>query len=102
MKKIEPIIGQKLKLLIENSESLINNAKETYALHGHKVKRKITLQKQNNSYVTTGKYGNDKRNIQLVFLLSFENDLTTSPKTVTDTKTDPKSDEQQQSHNENQ
>ena len=43
-----------------------------------------------------GKFGNDKRNAQPVPLINFENDLT-SPNKI-DSETDPKSDEQQQSH----
>ena len=46
-----------------------------------------------------GKFGNDKRDTQPVPLINFENDLTTSPNKLTDSETDPKLDEQQQSHN---
>ena len=45
-----------------------------------------------------GKFWNDKRDTQAVALINFKNDLTTSPNKVTNTYTDPKSDEQQQSH----
>ena len=42
---------------------------------------------------TTGKFGNDKRDIQPVLLINFENDLITFPNTVTDSVTNPKLDE---------
>ena len=45
--------------------------------------------------------GNDKRDTQPVPLINFENDLTTSPNKL-DSETDPKSDEQQQSHDNKQ
>ena len=86
---------------MKNFESLINNSKETYALAGNKVLKgelhcKIKI--INTLLETIGKFGNNKRNIQPVSLLSFENDLTASPNTVTDSKTNPKPDEQQQFH----
>ena len=46
------------------------------------------------------KFGNDKHDTQSVLLINFENDLT-SPNTI-DSETDPKSDEQQQSHDNKQ
>ena len=102
-KEFEPIIAQELKPLPENSESLIKGAKETYA---HQLK---VLQEElhcKNKIINTlleiiGKFGNEKRDIQPVPLINFENDLTTSPNKL-DSKTDPKSDEQQQSHNNKQ
>ena len=102
-KEFEPIIAQELKPLPENSESLIKGAKETYA---HQLK---VLQEElhcKNKIINTlleiiGKFGNEKRDIQAVPLINFENDLTTSPNKL-DSKTDPKSDEQQQSHNNKQ
>ena len=47
------------------------------------------------------KFRNDKRNIQPVPLINLENDLTTSPNKF-NSETDPKSDEQQQSHDNKQ
>ena len=44
--KIEPIITQKLKPLLENSESLIKSVKET-CTSTQSFKRSTTLQKQN-------------------------------------------------------
>ena len=102
-KEFEPIIAQELKPLPENSESLIKGAKETYA---HQLK---VLQEElhcKNKIINTlleiiGKFGNEKRDIQPVPLINFENDLTTSPNKL-DSKTDPKSDERQESHNNKQ
>ena len=51
---------------------------------------------------TFEKFGNDKRDIQPVSLINFENDLIASLNTVTDSKTYPKSNEQQQSHDNKQ
>ena len=51
---------------------------------------------------TNEKFGSDKCDIQPVPLINFENVLATSLNTVTDSKTDPKSDEQQQSHDNKQ
>ena len=45
-KEIEPIIVQKLKPLLENSESLIESAKETCS-STQNFERRTTLQKQN-------------------------------------------------------
>ena len=47
------------------------------------------------------KFDNDKRDTQSVPLINFENDLTTSPNKI-HSETDPKSDEQQQSHDNKQ
>ena len=49
-----------------------------------------------------GKFGNDKRDTQPGPLINFKNDLTTSPNKLTDSKIYPKSDEQQQSHDNKQ
>ena len=100
-KEIEPIIAQKLKPLLENSESLIKSAKETYA---HQVKLLKEELHWKNKIINTlleiiGKFGNDKRDTQPVPLISFENDLTTFPNKLTDSETGPKLDKQQQSHN---
>ena len=43
-----------------------------------------------------------QRNTQPVLLTNFENDLAASPNKVTDSETDPKSDKQQQNHNNKQ
>ena len=66
--EIRKEIAQKLKTLLENSESLVMSAKETQSF-----KRRITL-----------------------------NDLTISPNTASDSETEPKSDEQQLSHDNKQ
>ena len=97
-KEIEPIIAQKLKPLLENSESLIKSAKETYA-HQLKVLKDELHCKNKITNMLLGiieKFENDKRDTQPVPLINFENNLT-SPNKI-DSKTDPKSDEQQQSH----
>ena len=47
------------------------------------------------------KFENDKRDTQPVPLINFENDLTTSPNKI-HSETDPKSDEQQQNHDNKQ
>ena len=77
-KKIKLIVVQNLNPLFENFDSLIKSVKETYALPGHEVlkgelpwKTKII----NTLLKTIGQFGNDKRNIQPVPLLSFENDF---------------------------
>ena len=77
-KKIKLIVEQNLNPLFENFDSLIKSVKETYALPGHEVlkgelpwKTKII----NTLLKTIGQFGNDKRNIQPVPLLSFENDF---------------------------
>ena len=77
-KKIKLIVEQNLNPLFENFDSLIKSVKETYALPGHEVlkgelpwKTKII----NTLLKTIEQFGNDKRNIQPVPLLSFENDF---------------------------
>ena len=77
-KKIKLIVVQNLNPLFENFDSLIKSVKETYALPGHEVlkgelpwKTKII----NTLLKTIEQFGNDKRNIQPVPLLSFENDF---------------------------
>ena len=77
-KKIKLIVEQNLNPLFENFDSLIKSVKETYALPGHEVlkgelpwKTKII----NTLLKTIGQFGNDKRNIQPLPLLSFENDF---------------------------
>ena len=102
-KEIEPIVAQKLKPLLENSESLIKSLKETYD-HQLKVWRDQLHCK--NKFINTPleiieKFGKDKRNTQPLSLINFENDLTTSSNKL-DSKIDPKSDEQQQSHDNKQ
>ena len=91
-KEIEPIIAQKLKLLLEKSESLIKSAKETYA-HQFKVLKEELHSKNKIINTRLGiieKFGNDKRDTQPVPLINVENDLT-SPNKI-DSETDPKSD----------
>ena len=102
-KEIEPIVAQKLKPLLENSESLIKSLKETYD-HQLKVWRDQLHCK--NKFINTPleiieKFGKHKRNTQPVSLINFENDLRTSSNKL-DSKIDPKSDEQQQSHDNEQ
>ena len=103
-KKNEPIIAQKLKPLLENFESLIKIAKETYAHQFKVLKEELHCKNKiiNTLLEIIGKFGNDKRNTQPVPLISLKNDLTKSPNKVTDSETDPKSDEQQQSHDNKQ
>ena len=103
-KETESIIAQKIKPLLENYESLIKSAKETYAHQLQVLKEELHCKNKivNTLLETIVKFGNGKRDIQPVPLINFENDLTTSPITVTDSKTDPKSDEQQQSQNSKQ
>ena len=96
-KEVELILAQKLKPLLENSESLMKSVKETFA-HQLKVLKEELPCKNNviNALLqTVGKFRNGTPYIQPVRLVNFENDLTTSPNTVTDSKTDPKSDWQQ-------
>ena len=99
-KEIEPIIAQKLKPLLENSEFLIKSAKETYAHQLKVLKEELHWKNKiiNTLLEIIGKFGNDKRATQPVPLFKFENNLTTPPNKLTDSETDPKSDEQQQSH----
>ena len=79
---IEPIIAQKLKPLLENSESLIKSAKETYAYQLKVLKEELHCRTKiiNMLLEILGKFGNDKRDSQPVPLINFENDLRTSPK----------------------
>ena len=101
-KEFEPIIAQELKPLPENSESLIKGAKETYAHQLKVLKEELHCKNKiiNMLLEITGKFGNEKRDTQPIPLINFD-DLTTSPNKL-DSKTDPKSDEQQQSHNNKQ
>ena len=101
-KEIEPIIAQKLKPLLENSESLIKSAKETYAHQLKVLKEELHCKNKiiNTLLGIIEKFGNDKRDTQPVPLINFENDLTSPNKT--DSEIDPKSDEQQQSHDNKQ
>ena len=101
-KEIEPIIAQKLKPLLENSESLIKSAKETYAHQLKVLKEELHCKNKiiNTLLGIIEKFGNDKRDTQPVPLINFEKDLTSPNKT--DSETDPKSDEQQQSHDNKQ
>ena len=97
-KEIEPIKAQKLKPLLENSESLIKSAKETN-LHQLKVLKEELHCKNKIIDTLLGiieKFGNDKRDTQPVPLINFEKDMTSPNKF--DSEADPKSDEQQQSH----
>ena len=97
-KEIEPIIAQKLKPLLENSESLIKSAKETYAHQLKVLKEELHCKNKiiNTLLGIIEKFGNDKRDTQPVPLINFEKDMTSPNKF--DSETDPKSDEQQQSH----
>ena len=101
-KEIERIIAQKLKPLLENSESLIKSAKETYAHQLKVLKEELHCKKKiiNTLLGIIEKFGNDKRDTQPVPLINFENDLTSPNKS--DSEIDPKSDEQQQSHDNKQ
>ena len=104
-KEMELIIAQKLKPLLENSESLIKSAnliksaKETYAHQLKALKEELHCKNKIIKALLEiiGKFGNEKPVIQLVPLINFENGLTTSRYKVTDSKTDPISDEQQKS-----
>ena len=97
-KEIEPIIAQKLKPLLENSESLIKSAKETYAHQLKVLKEELHCKNKiiNTLLGIIEKFGNDKRDTQPVLLINFEKDMTSPNKF--DSEIDPKSDEQQQSH----
>ena len=83
-KEIEPIIAQKLKPLLENSESLIKSAKETYAHQLKVLKEELHCKNKiiNTLLGIIEKFGNDKRDTQPVPLISFENGLT-SPNKLT-------------------
>ena len=99
-KETEPIIAQKLKPLLENSESLIKSVKETYVHQLKVLKEELYCKNKiiNMLLEIFGKCGNDKCDSQSVPLTNFEYDLITSPNKLTDSETDLKSDEQQQSH----
>ena len=96
------VVRNYFKPLLENSESLIKSAKETYALQLEVLKEELHCKnKINNTLLRIiEKFGNDKRDTQPVPLINFENDLT-SPNKI-DSETNPKSDEQQQSHDNKQ
>ena len=101
-RETEPIIAQKLKPLLENSESLIKSAKETYAHQLKVLKEELHCKNKiiNTLLGIIEKFGNDKRDTQPVPLINFEKDMTSPNKF--DSETDPKSDEQQQSHDNKQ
>ena len=101
-KQIEPIIAQKLKPLLENSESSIKSAKETYAYQLKVLKEELHCKNKiiNTLLGIIEKFEKNKRDTQPVPLINFENDLT-SPNKI-DSEADPKSDEQQQSHDSKQ
>ena len=101
--EIEPIVAQKLKPLLENSESLIKNVKETYDYQLKVLRDELHCKNKfiNAPLEIIEKFGKDKRNTQPVSLINFENDLTTAFNKL-GSKIDPKSDEQQQSHDNKQ
>ena len=101
-KEIEQIITQRLKPLLENSESFKKSAKETYAHQLKLLKEELYCKNKiiNTLLRIIEKFGNDKRDTQPVPLINFENDFT-SPNKI-DSKANPKSDEQQQSHDNKQ
>ena len=103
-KEIETIIAQKLKPLLENSESLIKSAKESYAHQIKVLKEELHCKHKiiNTLLENIEKFGNDKRYTQPVPPISFENDLAASPNKLADSETNLKSDEQQQSHDNKQ
>ena len=81
-KEIEPIIAQKLKPLLENSESLIKSAKETYAHQLKVLKEELHCKNKiiNTLLGIIEKFGNDKRDTQPVSLINFEKDMTSPNK----------------------
>ena len=81
-KEIEPIIAQKLKPLLENSESLIKSAKETYAHQLKVLKEELHCKNKiiNTLLGIIEKFGNDKRDTQPVPLIIFEKDMTSPNK----------------------
>ena len=81
---------------------MIKSAKETYANQLKVSKEDLHCKSKiiNTLLAIIEKFGNDKRDTQPVPLISFENDLT-SPNKI-DSETNPKSDEQQQSHDNKQ
>ena len=88
-----------MKPLLENFESLIKSAKETYAHQLKVLKEELHCKNKiiNTVLGIIEKFGNDKCDTQPVPLINFEKDLP-SPNKI-DSEADPKSDEQQQSHN---
>ena len=98
-KEIEPIIAQKLKPHLENSESFIKSVNEAYVHQLKVLKEELHCKNKiiNTLLEIIGKFGNEKRDSQPVTLIKFLNGSKTSPNKVTDSETDPRSDEQQQS-----
>ena len=96
------VVRNYFKPLLENSESLIKSAKETYAHQLKVLKEELHCKNKiiNTLLGIIEKFGNDKRDTQPVPLINFENDLT-SPNKI-DSDANPKSDEQQQSHDNKQ
>ena len=91
--EIQLMIAQKLKLLLENSEFLIESAKETYAYQLQTLKGELHWKTKiiNTLIEIIGKSENGKRDTPPVPLSNFENDLTASPNKF-DSKTNHKSD----------
>ena len=83
------VVTNYLKPLLENSESLIKSAKETYAHQLKVLKEELHCKNKINNTLLgiIEKFGNDKRDTQPVPLIDFENDLT-SPNTI-DSETNP-------------
>ena len=81
-RETEPIIAQKLKPLLENSESLIKSAKETYAHQLKVLKEELHCKNKiiNTLLGIIEKFGNDKRDTQPVPLIIFEKDMTSPNK----------------------
>ena len=81
---------------------MIKSAKEIHAHQLKVLKEELHCKNKiiNTLLGTIEKFGNDKRDTQPVPLINFENDLT-SPNKI-DSDTNPKSDEQQQSHDNKQ
>ena len=96
------VVRNYFKPLLENSESLIKSAKETYAHQLKVLKEELHCKNKiiNTLLGIIEKFGNDKRDTQSVTLINVKNDLT-SPNKI-DSETNPKSDEQQQSHDNKQ
>ena len=92
------VVRNYFKPLLENSESLIKSAKETYAHQLKVLKEELHCKNKiiNTLLGIIEKFGNEKRDTQPVPLINFEKDMTSPNKS--DSETDPKSDEQQQSH----
>ena len=81
---------------------MIKSAKETYAHQLKVLKEELHCKNKiiNTLLGIIEKFGNDKRDTQPVPLINFEKDLP-SPNKI-DSEADPKSDEQQQSHDSKQ